>query len=172
MAIFSMRSQSFFVSTTSLAIPICESRSGYVRHRCGGGKAGPRLFAEGSFHEGGCRCRGWKYEDSQRMTWFKSWCFGEASGKLPQEHSAYLIVHRRHVFCLTQVSPIAPFNHKNLTQNCGHVCQERVEKTTSYSEGICYHGRGSAQMLQPSLTLSGVGYWLTNLLRSRYVSTS
>ena len=28
--------------------PICTSRSGYVRHRCGGGEAGPRLFLGGS----------------------------------------------------------------------------------------------------------------------------
>ena len=29
--------------------PICTSRSGNVRHRCGGGSAGPMLFLKGSF---------------------------------------------------------------------------------------------------------------------------
>jgi len=36
--------------------PICTSRRGNVRHRCGGGWAGPSLFLGGSFREGGCRC--------------------------------------------------------------------------------------------------------------------
>ena len=36
--------------------PICTSRSGNVRHRCGGGWAGNRLFLGGSFLEGGYRC--------------------------------------------------------------------------------------------------------------------
>ena len=32
--------------------PICTSRSGNVRHQCGGGWAGPRLFLGGSFRVG------------------------------------------------------------------------------------------------------------------------
>ena len=45
--------------------PICVSKSGNVRHRCGGGYAEPTLFLEGSLQEGGRRCRGSKYGDSQ-----------------------------------------------------------------------------------------------------------
>ena len=41
--------------------PIRTSRSGNVRHGCGGGWTGPRLFLVGSFREGGRRCCGWKY---------------------------------------------------------------------------------------------------------------
>jgi len=37
--------------------PIWVSRSGKVRQRCGCSWAGPTLFLEGSFQEGGCRCR-------------------------------------------------------------------------------------------------------------------
>ena len=41
--------------------PICTSRSGNVRHRCGGGWAGPTLFMEGWFQEGQCWRQGRKY---------------------------------------------------------------------------------------------------------------
>ena len=36
--------------------PICTGRSGNVRHRCGGGYAGPRFFLRRSFGVGACRC--------------------------------------------------------------------------------------------------------------------
>jgi len=41
--------------------PIYTRKRGYVRHRCGGGWAGPTLVLETSFRECGCRCRGWKW---------------------------------------------------------------------------------------------------------------
>ena len=45
--------------------PICTSRSGNVRHRCGGDWAGCRLFLGGTFQEGVCRCLELKY----RVLW-------------------------------------------------------------------------------------------------------
>jgi len=39
--------------TKRWSYPICVSRSGNVRHRCGGDWAGPTLFLAGPFHEGG-----------------------------------------------------------------------------------------------------------------------